>query len=130
MTVLQCGINLSISNLTSKPKQISRSTSSPSGWTVLTPRLHTTRNCLFCSFLPFLFKLDLSGLLAPGAIPVVQHLRCDYSIEREGRNKAIEDQLIGDFLEGGEDAGEGAEEVVEDLSFLLALTCADSLVES
>ena len=54
-------------------------------------------------------------LLGRGAIPVQRHLQREDSIEHETRNEVVQDERIGNFLEGGEDAREGAEEVVYDL---------------
>lgn len=64
----------------------------------------------------------LRGGLALGRVPVVQHLRREDGIEGEPGDEAVQDQLIWDFLEGGEDASEGADEVVEDLVVLSAGT--------
>lgn len=54
------------------------------------------------------------SILARGAVPVPDHLDREDGIERETGDEAVQNQWVGDFLEGGEDAGEGAEEVVED----------------
>ena len=56
-----------------------------------------------------------SADLARGAVPIVDHLEGEDGIEDEARDEAVEDELVVDFLEGCEDTGEGAEEVVEDL---------------
>lgn len=57
----------------------------------------------------------LGRLLASGRIPVQDHLQGEDGVEREAGDEAVEDDFVGDFLQGGEDAGEGAEEVGEDL---------------
>lgn len=36
-------------------------------------------------------------------------------VEQEARDEAVEDQVVVYLLQGGEDTGEGAEEVIEDL---------------
>ena len=48
-------------------------------------------------------------------VPVVGHLRGDHSVQREARHEGVQDQRIVHLLQGREDAGERAEEVVEDL---------------
>lgn len=52
---------------------------------------------------------------AGSAVPVVDHLESENSVENKARDEAVEDELVVDFLEGCEDAREGTEEVVEDL---------------
>lgn len=64
--------------------------------------------------------LDGSGLalalgLFRGSVPVVDHLDGEDGVEGKAGDEAVEDELVVDLLEGGEDAGEGAGEVVEDL---------------
>lgn len=49
------------------------------------------------------------------AVPVVQHLGRKDHIEGEASNESIKNELIVHFLQGSEDAGEGASEIVEDL---------------
>ena len=49
-------------------------------------------------------------------VPVVDHLQSKDSVKCETCNEAVENELVIDFLEGGEDAGKRAEEVVEDLT--------------
>jgi len=57
----------------------------------------------------------LGRLLTGGRVPVQDHLQGEDGVEREAGDEAVEDDFVGDFLQGGEDAGEGAEEVGEDL---------------
>lgn len=52
---------------------------------------------------------------AGSTVPVVDHLESEHGVEDEARDEAVEDELVIDFLEGREDAGKRAEEVVEDL---------------
>lgn len=61
--------------------------------------------------------MELVGrcLLAGRAVPVVYHLCGEDCVQNEPRDEAIENELVVDFLKGGEDARERAEEVVEDL---------------
>lgn len=93
-------------------------TSSSCGRAVLASRLKSACVCGFLySLLSFLFKLDLRRLFALWAIPVINHLGRKDSVKCEARNKPIENELVWDFLERGEYAGERAESVVEDLSF-------------
>lgn len=54
-------------------------------------------------------------LLRRWAVPVVQHLGREDHVESEASDEAVEDELVVNFLEGGEDAGEGASKVIEDL---------------
>lgn len=54
------------------------------------------------------------GLLGRG-VPVVDHLEGKDRVEDEARNEAVQDQLVVDLLESGEDARQGTGEVVEDL---------------
>lgn len=54
------------------------------------------------------------GLLRRG-VPVVDHLGSEDGVEREASDEAVEEDLVVDFLEGGEDTGEGPDEVVEHL---------------
>ena len=58
--------------------------------------------------------------LGGGGVPVVDHLGGEHGVEGEAGDEAVEDHLVVDLLDGGEDAGEGAEEVVEDLCVVLA----------
>jgi hypothetical protein len=37
-------------------------------------------------------------------------------VKNKARDEAVEDERVVDFLKRGEDAGEGAEEVVDDLN--------------
>lgn len=60
-------------------------------------------------------ELVLGRLLAGGRFPVQDHLQGEDGVEREAGDEAVEDDFVGDFLQGGEDAREGAEEVGEDL---------------
>lgn len=54
-------------------------------------------------------------LLGRGAVPIVHHLCGEDQVEGKAGDKAVENELVFDFLESGKDAGEGSEEVVEDL---------------
>lgn len=54
-------------------------------------------------------------LLRRWAVPVVQHLGREDHVESEASDEAVEDELVVNFLEGGEYAGKGASEVIEDL---------------
>lgn len=55
------------------------------------------------------------GLLR-GSVPVVDHLHGENGIEDKAGDEAVEDELVVDLLEGGEDSGERTGEVVEDLA--------------
>ena len=57
----------------------------------------------------------LGRLLASRRVPVQNHLQSEDGVEGEAGDEAVEDDFVGDFLQGCEDAGEGAEEVGEDL---------------
>lgn len=78
---------------------------------------------LLCSSFHWLFDLAFAGwcelvlgrYLACGCVPVDEHLNCEYDVEGETCKEAVEDDLVGNFLEGCEDARHGAEEVGEDL---------------
>lgn len=66
---------------------------------------------------------DDAGLLRGGGrVPVEEHLGGEDGIEDEAGDEAVEDELVVYFLEGGEDAGEGSEEVVEDLEKEIAVS--------
>ena len=69
-------------------------------------------------------KLVLGRLLAGRRLPVKNHLQREDGVEGEAGDEAVEDDFVGDFLQGGEDAGEGAEEVGEDLCWKRSLACA------
>jgi len=73
----------------------------------------------------------LGRLLAGRRAPVENHLQREDGVEGEAGDEAVEDDFVGDFLQGGEDAGEGAEEVGEDLCFGEgSLACDRMLVAS
>lgn len=55
------------------------------------------------------------GVLGSGRVPVIDHLEEENSVKHEARDETVEDERVVDFLEGSEDAREGAEEVVDDL---------------
>jgi hypothetical protein len=57
----------------------------------------------------------LGSLPAGRRLPVQNHLQGEDGVEREAGDEAVEDDFVGDFLQGCEDAREGAEEVGEDL---------------
>lgn len=60
-------------------------------------------------------ELELAlGLFGRG-VPVVDHLESKNGVEGETGDKSIKDELVVDLLEGREDTGERASEVVEDL---------------
>lgn len=50
-----------------------------------------------------------------GAVPVVQHLRSEDEVQGETGKESVQDELVVDFLEGGENARQRAGKVVEDL---------------
>lgn len=56
-----------------------------------------------------------SSLLAGGAVPIVDHLRGKNGVQDKSADEAVQNELVVDFLECGEDARERAEQVVEDL---------------
>jgi hypothetical protein len=55
------------------------------------------------------------------ALPVVDHLDRQDEVQDETCNEAIENEVVVDFLQGSEDARQGASEVVEDLNVRLAV---------
>ena len=55
-------------------------------------------------------------MLGARAIPVVDHLRSQDQVERKASDESVKNQFVLDFLKSGEDAGERAEKVVEDLN--------------
>ena len=57
----------------------------------------------------------LGCVLARRGVPVIGHLQSQDEVQREAGKEAVEDQVVGDFLDGGEHTGGGAEEVGEDL---------------
>ena len=57
----------------------------------------------------------LGRLPARGGVPVDDHLQGENEVEHKAREEAVQDEVVGDFLHGGEDAGDGSEEVGEDL---------------
>ena len=48
-------------------------------------------------------------------VPVVDHLRSQDCAEGKAGDEAVEDEFVVHLLQRGEDTGEGAHEVVEDL---------------
>jgi hypothetical protein len=56
------------------------------------------------------------------AVPVVHHLDREDGVEDKGSYDAVQDEVVIDFLKGGEDARQGTEEVVEDLSITISQT--------
>lgn len=69
-------------------------------------------------------KLVLGCLLAGRCLPVKNHLQREDGVEGEAGDEAVEDDFVGDFLQGREDAGEGAEEVGEDLFEISVSLCS------
>lgn len=55
------------------------------------------------------------SLLGRWAVPVNEHLKGEDGVECESSHEAVENELVVHFLEGGKDARQGAEEVVENL---------------
>lgn len=47
------------------------------------------------------------------AIPIVEHLRCQDDVQDESSHEPVENQLIIHFLHCGEDAGQGADEIIK-----------------
>ena len=72
-----------------------------------------------------LVKLLALSVLRGGRVPVVHDLQEENKVERKASNEAVEDEWVVDFLEGGEDARGGTEEVVDDLGGLLVATTVD-----
>jgi len=56
------------------------------------------------------------------AVPVPQDLDEEDDVQGEAGDEAVQDERVWDFLEGGEDAGEGAEEVVDDLFHVIHIS--------
>lgn len=77
---------------------------------------HSTRHFLAVAR-KWLLELLAFGVLRRRGVPVVDNLQKENEIEREARHEAVEDERVVDLLEGGEDAGKRAEEVVDDLWF-------------
>ena len=48
------------------------------------------------------------------AVPVVEHLSSKDGVEAEASDETVQDELVIDFLQGGVDSGQGAEQIVED----------------
>ena len=57
--------------------------------------------------------LALALCLGRGRVPVVDHLESENKVKGKASDKAVEDKLVIDFLEGCEDAREGDGKVVE-----------------
>lgn len=62
-----------------------------------------------------LLRFDrLSLLLGLGrALPVIQHLGGQYHVQSKSGDEAVQDELVIDLLQGGEDARKRSSEVVE-----------------
>ena len=60
-------------------------------------------------------NLLLAASFGRGRVPVVYHLRSEHQVQGETGNESVENELVVDLLECGEDARKGAGEVVEDL---------------
>ena len=107
-----------------------QSTSPPRASLLLSTRhlclslLRSILHRLFNFALNIRHKLVLGRLLAGRGLPVQDHLQSKDGVESETSDEAVEDDFVGDFLQGGEDAGEGAEEVGEDLCWKRSLACA------
>lgn len=85
-------------------------------------------NCLLCLLLACcdrrcdgLVELLALGVLRGGCIPVVNDLQEEDEVERKAGDEAVKDERVVNFLECGEDAGSGAEEVVDDLKGRLVM---------
>lgn len=50
-------------------------------------------------------------------------------VEGEASDEAVEDERVVYFLEGSEDAREGAEEIVDDLKNLMSAKCDHRIVD-
>lgn len=70
--------------------------------------------------LALLIQLLRLRALARGSVPIPDHLSRENGVEHEGCDEAVEDERVGHFLQRGEDAAEGAGEVVEDLQEMSA----------
>jgi len=72
-----------------------------------------------CHFLAIprnrLLQLLALGVLRGWRIPVVYDLEEENEVQRKACDESVEDERVVDFLERGEDARKGAEEVVDDL---------------
>lgn len=55
------------------------------------------------------------------AVPVVSHLHSENGVEHEASDGSVQDELVVNFLKGSEDAGERAEEEVEDLDMKMSV---------
>ena len=55
------------------------------------------------------------GSLPSRGLPVKNHLQSEDGVESKASDEAVEDDFVRNFLQGREDAREGAEEVGEDL---------------
>lgn len=60
-------------------------------------------------------NLALALGLLRGGVPVVDHLHRENSVQSEASDKSVENQLVVNLLESGEDARKGSGEVVEHL---------------
>ena len=59
--------------------------------------------------------LALALGLFRGSVPVVDHLDGEDGVEDKAGDEAVQNELVVDLLESGEDSGKRAGEVVEDL---------------
>lgn len=60
--------------------------------------------------------MGTSLLLGLGrGIPVPKHLSGEDDVEGESSDESVQNELVVDFLESGEDARQGTGEIVEDL---------------
>lgn len=50
-----------------------------------------------------------------GALPVIKHLACQDHVQSKSGNEAVENELVVDLLQRGEDARKGSDEIVEHL---------------
>lgn len=73
------------------------------------------------------FKFPGLCFLGGGRVPVVHDLAEEDGVEGETRNEAVQDEGIVDFLEGGEDAREGAKEVIDDLRQTIISKCSSEV---
>lgn len=60
-------------------------------------------------------NLALALGLLRGRVPVIDHLHGQNSVQSEASDEPVEDQLVVNLLESGEDARKGSGEVVENL---------------
>ena len=126
ITILQTKDQLYHNNLwqSSSPPS-TRASSLLSSRRLCLSRLRGISHRLFDVALSSRRELVLCSLLAGRRIPVKNHLQREDSVESEPSDEAVEDDFVGDFLQGCEDAREGAEEVGEDLCLEESLAFVD-----